>query len=56
MDALHTLKEEDARKFIVCGVHEGSSKINFQTEQYVMKKRNLDGNSIGFRNYRLNYR
>jgi len=46
MEAIHTLQEEDARKFIVCGVHEGSSKVNFQTEQYVVKKRNIDGAAI----------
>jgi len=41
-----TPKKEDARKFIICGVHEGSSKINFQTEKYVMKKRHFDGVAI----------
>lgn len=46
MEILHTLEQEDARKFIVCGVHEGSSKVNFQTEQYVVKKRNIDGAAI----------
>jgi len=46
MDTLYTLKEEDAKKFIDCGVNEGSPKINFQTEQYVVKKRNIDGASI----------
>jgi len=43
---LFALEKEDARKFIICGVHEGSSKVNFQTEQYVMKKRHFDGVAI----------
>ena len=33
------LKEEDVTKFLACSTHLGSTKVDFQMEQYVYKRR-----------------
>lgn len=39
-DSPLALREEDAQKMIVCETHLGGTSVDFQTEQYVWKRRN----------------
>jgi len=38
LDAL-SLREDDVKKFLVCGTHLGATNLDFQMEQYVYKRK-----------------
>ena len=38
LDAL-SLREDDVKKFLVCGTHLGATNMDFQMEQYVYKRK-----------------
>ena len=34
-----SLREDDVKKFLVCGTHLGATNLDFQMEQYVYKRK-----------------
>jgi len=34
-----SLREDDVKKFLVCGTHLGATNMDFQMEQYVYKRK-----------------
>jgi len=40
-----SLREDDVKKFLVCGTHLGATNLDFQMEQYVYKRK-TDGTVV----------